>query len=236
MNMNAPCVSTTAPCGKLLSSSSSSSQTNSNKETIIENPTAFVRQMLSGGGKKRLRSAASSTSSHTSSSDHDDDDDENHDGNNDKRKCKQRRMDNYDFARVNAVRANDIETLRSLLSQGKSLDACNRTGETLLHLACRRGNREMIEFLVQEADLDVHVQDDLGRTVLHDVCWRPLPATEIMDTLIRVMPPDILLLEDGRGHSCFDYCRREHWEEWIAFLKQHQALLQRRFDLIQGAL
>jgi len=141
-------------------------------------------------------------------------------------------LDNYDMESVRAIRANDIGTLRAILAKGKSMNACNRNGETLLHLACRRGNMETVQFLVEEADVDVNVQDDMGRHVLHDVCWRPKPDTAIMELLLRVVDPELLLAEDARGHTCFDYCRKEHWEQWTNFLRDHSQTIKRRAELI----
>jgi ankyrin repeat protein len=142
-------------------------------------------------------------------------------------------MENYDNESVCAIRSNDITTLRALLEEGKSFDACNRNGETLLHLACRRGNNETVNFLVHEAHVKVDVEDNMGRTVLHDVCWRPKPNTEMMASLIRVVSPELLLSEDGRGHSCFDYCRKHDWGEWVAFLSDCSHVIKRRSKLIQ---
>jgi ankyrin repeat protein len=142
-------------------------------------------------------------------------------------------MDNYDMESVRAIRSNDITTLRALLEEGKSFDACNRSGETLLHLACRRGTIETVNFLVHEAHVKVDVQDDMGRTVLHDVCWRPTPNTEMMESLMRVVSPELLLSEDVRGHSCLDYCRKNDWGEWVTFLRDCSHVIKRRYKLIQ---
>ena len=141
-------------------------------------------------------------------------------------------IDEYDFDRIGAIRSNDINALRLLLEQGKSFNACNSNGETLLHLACRRGNLETVNFLIHEAKVRVDVQDDMGRTVLHDTCWRPTPNLEIMKTLIQVVSPYFLLLKDARGHTCFDYCRREHWAKWIGFLEESSSIWERRTDLV----
>jgi hypothetical protein len=140
-------------------------------------------------------------------------------------------MDEYDFETIRAIRSSDVATMRSLLSEGKSFDACNRNGETFLHLACRRSNLETINFLIDEARVRVDVRDLMGRTVLHDVCWRPTPSLEILATVIRAVNPELLLVEDSRGHSCFDYCRKEHWEQWVQFLDDSADMLRRRSEL-----
>jgi Ankyrin repeat len=145
-------------------------------------------------------------------------------------------LEGYTMETVTAVRTNDIERLRSILSQNQQprrnvlSRACNRNGESLLHLACRRSSLETIAFLVQEAQVDVTMVDDLGRTCLHDVCWRPNveEALEIASFLVQEVPPQlttrILHRTDLRGHACWDYVRREHWTVWHAFMHQHSAL------------
>ena len=137
-------------------------------------------------------------------------------------------MDRYDCETVSAIRSNDISTLRSLLEEGKSFDACNSNGETVLHLACRRGNLETVKFLIHEAQVQVDVQDGMGRTALHDACWRPTPDTEILKAVMNVLPPEVLLIEDERGHLCFDYCRKDHRELWVGFLQGEAANILKR--------
>jgi len=143
-------------------------------------------------------------------------------------------LENYDMESVRAIRDNDLVTLRALLAKGKSMNACNRNGETLLHLACRRGNLNTVKFLVQEACVDVNVQDDMGRSVLHDVCWRPHADTSMMEILLEAVNPDMLLAEDCRGHCCFNYCRKEHWNQWIEFFCAHAQTLKRRSKLVDA--
>ena len=45
----------------------------------------------------------------------------------------------YDLELVRAVRGGNIEKLREIKAGGVSLDACNRFGESVLHMTCRRG-------------------------------------------------------------------------------------------------
>jgi Ankyrin repeat len=146
-------------------------------------------------------------------------------------------LEGYTMETVTAVRTNDIERLRSILSQNQPRRnvlsrACNRNGESLLHLACRRSSLDTIGFLVQEAQVDVTMVDDLGRTCLHDVCWRPNveEALEIASFLVQEVPQQlttsILHRTDLRGHCCWDYVRREHWTVWHAFMHQHSSLFK----------
>jgi Ankyrin repeats (3 copies) len=140
--------------------------------------------------------------------------------------------ESYNVA-ANLVRTNDLAKLRDLHNQGKNLDACNRVGESLLHLACRRGHVGIVEFLMNEAKVRWDHQDDFGRTVLHDALWRPDPSIELMEALLKVVSPEWLLAQDIRGHTPFDYARREHAEAWYEFLVKHQDMIKHRLSLLR---
>jgi ankyrin repeat protein len=137
-------------------------------------------------------------------------------------------IDAYDLGVVQAIRYNDMDRLRALLREGKSFNACNRFGESLMHMVCRRGNVEIANFLIKEAGVDVDVRDDFGRTPLHDACWTSKPNVAIMDLLLDHVSPELLLVEDVRGHTPFQYARKEHYEEWLNYLKDKEEDLQRR--------
>lgn len=74
---------------------------------------------------------------------------------------------------VKAMRSQDLVTLQSIVNdQGSvAMDACNAQGETLLHLACRRRNHDLVQFLLNEAKVPVRVCDDWRKTPLHELCW-----------------------------------------------------------------
>jgi ankyrin repeat protein len=123
-----------------------------------------------------------------------------------------------------AVRNTDINELRRLHAAGVSFDCCNRYGESLISMVCRRGNAEIAKFLVKEANVSLFICDDFGRTVLHDACWTVEPAFELMELLLEEVP-DFIFVRDVRGHTPFDYLRKEHWQEWTSFLQDRKHLL-----------
>ena len=125
--------------------------------------------------------------------------------------------DNYDQEAVNAIRSNDIDALRKLHSIGTNLQCANKFGESLIHLACRRSNLDVVSFLINEAGVSLRVRDDYGRTPFHDACWRGELDVELIDMLLD-HEPKLLMLNDKRGHSPLDYTRREHWVKLIPFL------------------
>jgi len=140
----------------------------------------------------------------------------------------QEATDAYDLDVVRAIRYNDMDALRQMLQEGKSFNACNRFGESLIHMVCRRGNIELAQFLIKDAGVDVDVRDDFGRTPLHDACWTSKPNLEMMDLLLNCVSPDMLLAEDVRGHTPFEYARKEHYEIWTNYLSDKEEELQHR--------
>jgi hypothetical protein len=120
---------------------------------------------------------------------------------------------------VDAIRKNDVDTLKQLAAAGKNLQCGNRFGETLIHLACRRSHPDVVAVLVKEVGVSIKVRDDMGRTPMHDACWRPTVDLELLDLLIGSCP-ELLMLSDKRGHTPLDYARREHWEVLIPYLME----------------
>lgn len=132
----------------------------------------------------------------------------------------------YDILVVAATRENDVERLKSLhADKNMSVACCNRFGESLLHMACRRGFHEIVDFLLNDAKVSVRIRDDCGRTPLHDVCWNPQPQVEIAESLIR-RDPTLLLISDKRGHTPFQYARPQDWPKWRKFLLDQRNVLK----------
>ena len=118
---------------------------------------------------------------------------------------------------VDAIRSNDVEILRKLSEGGTNLQCANRFGESLIHLACRRSHRDVVSFLINEGGVSLRVRDDYGRTPMHDACWRAEVDLELIDMLLD-REPELLMLNDKRGHTPLDYARREHWGLLVPFL------------------
>eukprot|EP00541_Cyclophora_tenuis_P011684 CAMPEP_0116574992 /NCGR_PEP_ID=MMETSP0397-20121206/19707_1 /TAXON_ID=216820 /ORGANISM="Cyclophora tenuis, Strain ECT3854" /LENGTH=401 /DNA_ID=CAMNT_0004103829 /DNA_START=11 /DNA_END=1216 /DNA_ORIENTATION=+ len=124
----------------------------------------------------------------------------------------------YDKDAIKAIRDRDIGQLRSWHQEGRTLQAANSFGESLLHLACRRGFLDVVTFLVTEAKVNLWIRDDTGRTPLHDACWTPKPCYELVDFIINI-DRDMLFVSDKRGHTPLDYAKKEHWPDWIKHFK-----------------
>ena len=125
---------------------------------------------------------------------------------------------------IDAIRKQDISELRRLQQEGWSLQCCNRFGESLVHMACRRGFTKVVDFLIREGNVNLKIKDDYGRTVMHDVCWTPHPNFELMEMILR-KEPSLIFRSDSRGHTPLDYVRREHWDQWTKFISSRKHLL-----------
>jgi ankyrin repeat protein len=135
----------------------------------------------------------------------------------------------YNNEKVGAVQNNDVDALRVQFHSGEIMQTSNRFGESLLHTACRRGFTEMVHFFLFEAGVCPRVRDDMGRTPMHDACWSSCaPNHDLMKMLIGAAP-EMLLSRDSRGHSPFDYARREHWPNWVSFLNENRQFIVNSF-------
>ncbi|VEU34137.1 unnamed protein product [Pseudo-nitzschia multistriata] len=140
-------------------------------------------------------------------------------------------MEAYHTEILNAVRSNNLEQAQALYRAGgfqHGCNACNRFGESILHIACRRGNLGMVRFFVEEVGLDVTaIRDDYHRTPLHDAFWTSTASYEVVDFLLRQPHvPDLLLCKDKRGFTPLDYSRGEDRGRWLDFLSERSAILR----------
>ncbi|CAN0182658.1 unnamed protein product [Ectocarpus sp. 12 AP-2014] len=77
------------------------------------------------------------------------------------------------------ARRGDMEGLQRAVDAGRRMDACNKFGESVVHVACRRGNLPLLLFLVANGG-SLTACDDLGRFPLHEVCWAAQPRFDIV--------------------------------------------------------
>jgi hypothetical protein len=141
-------------------------------------------------------------------------------------------MDSYSMEVCRAVRTCNLEKLKELHEAGHNLDACNKFGESLIHMACRRGDLKIINYMIREAKVRVDVRDDFGRNILHDATWTPSPNFAVMTELLKVVPPELWILEDKRGHTAFEYARKEHMDAWLNYLRKNEDLLVRKLAFV----
>ncbi|CAM9319861.1 unnamed protein product [Chrysoparadoxa australica] len=122
----------------------------------------------------------------------------------------------YSNELVNAVRESNIALLQSLAESGKSMQACNKYGAGILHLACRRGNTKVVKFLLS-CGSSVAVSDDYGRTPLHDACWAAKPCFDVVKLILN-FDVRLLRVQDCRGSTPLQYVRQQDWGSWCAFI------------------
>jgi hypothetical protein len=135
----------------------------------------------------------------------------------------------YTTELVSVARNNDVSRLRSMSTSGHSLNCSNRFGESLLHLACRRGFEDMVDLLTEQLNVSVRVADDGGRNPLHDTCWNPSPQLHICKVIME-RDPTLFFISDNRGFTPFDYARPEHWSIWKQFLLDNRGCLRKLTD------
>jgi hypothetical protein len=130
----------------------------------------------------------------------------------------------HSFELTNAARNGDLAFLKQHLKKGKSLQCCNRHGESIVHIVCRRGWGHLLRFLIEKAKVTVMVRDDVGRGPLHDAAWSDQPNFELVKMLL-LEAPELMFLKDFRDHSPLAYIPRQHWSEWRNFLRENRNLL-----------
>eukprot|EP00339_Tiarina_fusa_P002977 CAMPEP_0117031654 /NCGR_PEP_ID=MMETSP0472-20121206/22728_1 /TAXON_ID=693140 ORGANISM="Tiarina fusus, Strain LIS" /NCGR_SAMPLE_ID=MMETSP0472 /ASSEMBLY_ACC=CAM_ASM_000603 /LENGTH=302 /DNA_ID=CAMNT_0004740027 /DNA_START=248 /DNA_END=1156 /DNA_ORIENTATION=+ len=137
---------------------------------------------------------------------------------------KPRDFADYDNDIARAVREGNLEVLMRHTLNGRSVVCCNKFKESILHTICRRGHKDMMEFLLASTDASIQVRDEQGRTPLHDAAWTHEPNFELVKLLLGRCPR-LLLVEDNRGFTPLNYVGKQCWGEWCNFLKSHKDLL-----------
>ncbi|OEU19554.1 hypothetical protein FRACYDRAFT_181697, partial [Fragilariopsis cylindrus CCMP1102] len=141
------------------------------------------------------------------------------------------RIDAYQNTELlTAVRRRDLDTLRKIgvefTAAGKTMNACNRFGESILHLACRKCSTEVVQFLIDDTasggmNCSLLVRDDYGRTVLHDACWTISPPWILLKLILKESPI-LWRVSDVRGHLALQYVPKSVWSKWITFIQENQ--------------
>ena len=154
------------------------------------------------------------------------------------------RIHRYSGQAAKAVRAQDMDKLRQLQLNGvTSFDACNQQGESLVHLACRRRNTNLLRFLLLEAEVALQVRDDWGKSPLHEFAWNGRPnengqsRTDFFAAvkLILDKAPALLFAKDKRGFCPLQYVPKDSWNEWNQFLVQNKVWIRCKVQFIAFA-
>jgi ankyrin repeat protein len=111
---------------------------------------------------------------------------------------------------------NNTKVLGTLLECGISPNACNKFGESIVHLVCRRGHYDLLTMLM-DAGCSIKVSDDYGRTPLHDACWQSKPNFEVIRLILQT-DKDLIRMRDIRGTTPLSYVKKENFVAWNEFL------------------
>jgi Ankyrin repeats (3 copies) len=125
----------------------------------------------------------------------------------------------YDKDAVAAVNSANMEQLRAWHKQGRPLKAANPFGESLLHIACRRGCLEVTKFLVLEAGVSVWARDEQGVIPMHLACRTNKPNYYLVDFLLE-QDSDMLYVSDKRGSTPLDYTPKDTWPAWNKYFAE----------------
>lgn len=117
---------------------------------------------------------------------------------------------------MEAVRRWDMETLEALAAEGVDMGASNRFGESVVHLATRRGSTPVLRFLLAHGG-SLRICDDYGKTPLHDAFWTAEPRFDLVSMMLEI-DWGLLRATDVRGATPLRYAKRGHWAGWCEFL------------------
>ena len=95
------------------------------------------------------------------------------------------------------------------------MDACNKFGESLVHLACRTSDPQILNFLLENGG-SLSAVDDLGRTALHDLCWCAQPNWGLAMICLQ-RDWRLFVAPDNRKLTPLCYIKKHHWPYWRAF-------------------
>ena len=130
----------------------------------------------------------------------------------------------YDNNVASAARNGDLDALRRHAEAGKPLLCCNKFKESILHIICRRGHDDLLRYVLHETDTPINIQDEQGRTILHDAAWTHKPNFELIRLILSACP-DLLYIEDQRGFTPLAYVGKQLWKDWCDFLDRNQEIL-----------
>lgn len=124
---------------------------------------------------------------------------------------------------ANSVRTGDLSAVIEHVEGGNTLQCCNKFQETAIHLVCRRGQEKILKYML-DSDVSPCIQDDNGRTPLHELAWASTPNFEMVKAIL-LSSPDLLYVKDKRGSTPLSFVGRTNWEPWNEFLQAHRDIL-----------
>lgn len=126
-----------------------------------------------------------------------------------KRTIKQEEMLSYSTNLIDAISNNNVEAIQERYDNKKRILACNRFGESTLHLAARKAHPRIV-YMIFKSEVEAPlIIDDFGRSPLTDALWAISPSFAVIEQLLDY-EIDLLFLSDIRGFTPLNYVRKEH--------------------------
>lgn len=106
---------------------------------------------------------------------------------------------------------------------------CNKKGESVVHLCVRRGNFEMLDFLVNQAGVPTRTFCNNGRSPFHDAArlWIQDDADEDSSRMIQLLlqdSPELLWVADNNGQTPLQCVPQENWSDFCKFIRTNANL------------
>ena len=117
---------------------------------------------------------------------------------------------------MTTISDHDTKKLEEICRAGGHVLACNRFGESTLHLAARKSYLDIV-CLIFKFEKNPIIIDDYGRSPLHDAMWAIHPNYSIIEILLDHCV-DLLHLVDTRGYTPLHYIRDENVVKVCLFL------------------
>ena len=133
-----------------------------------------------------------------------------------KTKPSQLQLVSYGTDILDAIRKTNVSRLSALLRSGVSPNPCNKFGECILSMSCKRSTPDLVRAQI-EAGASVRVADDFGRTPLHHAAWAGTPNFDIVGMLLD-KDKSMLRVKDRGGRTPLEYLIPAKWEAWTNFL------------------
>jgi hypothetical protein len=133
-----------------------------------------------------------------------------------KRPIQPHELESYSKALITSIGNNDFSNLADIYRTQSHLLACNRFGESTLHLAARKSNHRVVRFILEVEDCPIMI-DDYGRSPLTDAMWAVSPSFAVIELLMNKYP-ELISLTDVRGFTPLSYIRQEHVFRLCLFL------------------
>lgn len=121
----------------------------------------------------------------------------------------------------NAATVNNISVLKTLLSNGANVNACDDFNWTPLHYACEKNNFESVKIILEQPGVLLNVQDQKGWTPLHRACIR---GNYIIVDLLLKHPEVDINIQNYSGRNSLHRAARDGHTKVLSLLLSHHSL------------